>query len=201
MDLLAGLVHRRREADQRRGLAGAGEPDVDPGPGRSGDLVGPTVVGGRLGDAELGLRQPLHLDGPGLAGLVGLGIVSDLGGRAVGGVGLAAVGRRARTRPGRRGGRGSPLPVVAVVDEAPFPLLAVVELESGSVESGSVEPASGSDGSPAPESSAGAVVVVALAGPCSAAGDGCAARTGENARSPTMPAANGNRNRRCMAAS
>jgi hypothetical protein len=46
------------------------------------------------------------------------------------------------------------------------------------------------------------VVVVALAGPLAPAGvDGSAARTGEIATSPTMPAASGNRNRRCMPAS
>ena len=47
------------------------------------------------------------------------------------------------------------------------------------------------------------VVVVALAGPGFLApnGAGPAARAGEIATSPTMPAASGNRTRRCMAAS
>jgi hypothetical protein len=81
----------------------------------------------------------------------------------------------------------------------PFPsvLLPVVALESVPAVFAVVELA------PSPAlAPLGEDVVVALPGPDPAfAGDGSAANTGEIATRPTTPAASGNRNRRCMAAS
>jgi hypothetical protein len=84
---------------------------------------------------------------------------------------------------------------VVAVEPVPPPLVAVVEplCEPGP----DPEPAVVDDIAPLPED-----VVVALAGvPFAPDGDGGAARAGEIATSPTTPAASGNRNRRCMAAS
>jgi hypothetical protein len=85
-----------------------------------------------------------------------------------------------------------PPPLVPVVEPvwefAPDPAPAVVD----------VAPLPEDEGAGFPD-----VVVAALAGPPFFApdGDGLAARAGEIATSPTIPAASGNRNRRCMAAS
>jgi hypothetical protein len=76
------------------------------------------------------------------------------------------------------------------------PLVAVVELPEPPLEP-DPEPDIVEDVAPFDD-----VVVAALAGPLAPVGvDGSAARTGEIATSPTMPAASGNRNRRCMPAS
>jgi hypothetical protein len=84
---------------------------------------------------------------------------------------------------------------VVAVEPVPPPLGAV--LEPGWELAPDPEPAAVDDVAPLPED-----VVVALAGvPLAPDGDGGAARAGEIATSPTTPAASGNRNRRCMAAS
>jgi hypothetical protein len=91
----------------------------------------------------------------------------------------------------------SVIPVVSVVavESVPPPLVSVVEPVWEPVPGR--EPAVVDDVGPLPED-----VVVALAGvPFAPDGDGLAARAGEIATSPTTPAASGNRNRRCMAAS
>jgi hypothetical protein len=85
-------------------------------------------------------------------------------------------------------------PLVAL-EPVPPPLVAVVEPLCEPAPG--PEPAVVDDVAPLPED-----VVVALAGvPFAPDGDGDAARAGEIATSPTTPAASGNRNRRCMAAS
>jgi hypothetical protein len=91
----------------------------------------------------------------------------------------------------------SVVPVVSVVAVESVPPLLVSVVEPVWEPVPDREPAVVDDVAPLPED-----VVVALAGvPFAPDGDGLAARAGEIATSATTPAASGNRNRRCMAAS
>jgi hypothetical protein len=87
--------------------------------------------------------------------------------------------------------------VVSVVAVEPVPPPPVAGVEPLWEPAPDPEPPIVDDVAPFPDD-----VVVALAGvPFAPDGDGGAAKAGEIATSPTTPAASGNRNRRCMAAS